>query len=205
MEKRRVTMKRFVLLCGLLSSLGAAVSVQAQTETPTVTITPTITPTNTLSNTKTLTPTNTPLKTATPTKTETPTGTETPTSTVTPTPTYKLAGRLAAFENCQTPGATPNVTPPCDFPSLVYPSKGGKHQAVEVWTESGTAAVSIMCNLTDDWNAPAVPLATGLSGASCGTTAANCLKEFDTPCYSIFLRLTAQSAFGKISGYFKER
>ena len=173
------------LLGWTLGLPGFAGVVWAQaTSTPTVTQTPTLTPTDT----PTLTPTNTPTNTATNTPTGTPTNTPTQTPTITAT-ADKLAGLMAYRQTC--------ASPPCDYTDLVedrpqsFVDSGGGHKTVTVLNDVGTASVDILCRVAGK-QSPAVVVGT-MTGATC-STAANCVKEFDTWCDDLWPRITACSS-----------
>ena len=133
----------------------------------------------------TATPTDTPLPT------DTPTITNTPTRTPTPTQTLKPQDAISLQEPCPTAST-------CDI--RYGKSARAGHKTVAISTTTGTANVALMCRPDTGNLAPEITLSTH-SGTTC-TTAANCLKEFDTWCEEVFLRISACNACA-VSGWIK--
>lgn len=144
---------------------------------------------------QTATPTDTP--TETPTQTQTPTQTPTSTPTQTPTQTVERQGALAQGYTCGAGGTCP--TPPCDVPVTLAARQG--HKTVALTTAAGSATTALMCRVVTSSEEPDIALAS-MSGATC-TTPANCLKEFDTWCDEVFLRVTACPTPARIHGWLR--
>ncbi len=172
-------MKRYLWL--LCACWFAAVPAFAQEDTPTET------------------PTNTPVNTATATPTITQTPTNTPTTTPTATPTVQREGALAQGYTCGVGGTCP--TPPCDLPVTVA-AKSHEHHRVVVGARGEAPTVKVICRPVSGWLAPEVVMGS-LTGATCDTTAANCLKDFDGPCDELFLRVTACPTPATIDGWLR--
>jgi hypothetical protein len=135
---------------------------------------------------------------ATPALAQTNTPTVTPTSTPTPTPTVEAGGSLAQGYTCGAGGTCP--TPPCDVP-ITRPAQAG-HKTVTIGARGQAPTVKLMGRPVLGWLAPEV-LISSMTGASCDTTAANCIKEFDGYYDEVFLRVTACPTPAAIDGWLR--
>ena len=149
--------------CILAVVLWATVAL-ADSDTPTPSFTPTATPTPTVTPTPTSTPTPTRTPTETPTPTDTPTRTNTPTRTPTPTPTTQLTPSRVDSNRANMGVIAQNLTAAGASGSL--PMQRGHHTIKVLIAGSGSASVTVQCDVIGDGDFTTLLLPTGAASSA---------------------------------------